>query len=252
MASVKLTDVKKIYDNKVTAVHDFNLEIADKEFVVFVGPSGCGKSTIAHLLMRRHSGYEGSISVGDLSIQEIDAASFHRHITYVGHKPYFFHGSVAENLRLAKHNATESEMWHVLDLVGIGDALRRRQGLETVMSEDDLHLSGGQLQRISLARAILHDSDIYIFDEATSKMDGQSEQYALDAIYALAKRKTVILISHRLPNVMKADCIYVIEKGCVAEWGTHDQLLRSQGAYGMLWAMQRVGCNGEGGASHEA
>ena len=115
------------------------------------------------------------------------------------------------------------------------------------MAEDDLHLSGGQLQRISLARAILHDSSVYIFDEATSNMDGQSEHYAMEAIYALGKEKTVILISHRLPNVMHADRIYVMQQGRVAEWGTHTALLTQKGLYSDLWHLQhRIECSREG------
>lgn len=240
------------YDGQRDILHQVNMEFPESGVTAIVGESGCGKSTLADILMGCHPGYLDRVLVNQIPISDIEEKSFLQQMTYVGHQPYFFHGSVADNLRLAKPDATEPEMWQVLDLVQIGDALRRRQGLETVMAEDDLHLSGGQLQRISLARAILHDSRFYIFDEATSNMDGQSEHYAMEAIYALGKRKTVILITHHLSNVMKADRIYVMEKGRVAETGAHEELLNRKGAYAGLWTMQhRVTCNRDGGVSNE-
>lgn len=236
------------YDGTREILRGIDMEFPIGTVTAIVGESGCGKSTLADILMDRHAGYTGTVLAGDVPISEIDEASLLRAITYVGHKPYFFHGTVRENLLLAKPSACDEEIWQVLDRMQIGDALRRRQGLETVMAEDDLHLSGGQLQRISLARAFLHDSSVYIFDEATSNMDGQSEHYAMEAIYALGKEKTVILISHRLPNVMHADRIYVMQQGRVAEWGTHTALLAQKGLYSDLWHLQhRIECSREGG-----
>ncbi len=236
------------YDGVREILRGIDMEFPKGTVTAIVGESGCGKSTLADILMDRHAGYTGTVLAGDVPISEIDETSLLREITYVGHKPYFFHGTVRENLLLAKPSACDEEIWQVLDRMQIGDALRRRQGLETVMAEDDLHLSGGQLQRISLARAILHDSSVYIFDEATSNMDGQSEHYAMEAIYALGKEKTVILISHRLPNVMHADRIYVMQQGRVAEWGTHTALLTQKGLYSDLWHLQhRIECSREGG-----
>ncbi len=241
-------DVHFSYDGKREILCGIDMEFRAGMVTAIVGESGSGKSTLADILMDRHADYTGTVQAGELSISEIEETSLLAQMTYVGHKPYFFHGSVRDNLRLAKPSATDEEIWEVLDRVQIGDALRRRQGLNTVMAEADLHLSGGQLQRISLARAILHNSSVYIFDEATSNMDGQSEHYAMEAIYALGKEKTVILISHRLPNVMHADRIYVMEQGSVAEWGTHSELLRHKGLYARLWSMQhRIACSLEGG-----
>ena len=243
-------DLHFSYDGKREILRGINMEFPRQTVTAIVGESGCGKSTLADILMDRHAGYTGNVLVGNLPISEINEASLLEQITYVGHKPYFFHGTVRENLRLAKSSATDEEIWQVLDRVQIGDALRRRQGLETVMAEADLHLSGGQLQRIALARAILHDSSVYIFDEATSNMDGQSEHYAMEAIYALGKEKTVILISHRLPNVVAANRIYVMERGLAVESGTHESLLKEKGLYANLWSVQhRIECGREGGDS---
>lgn len=241
-------DVRFSYDETREILRGIDMEFREGTVTAIVGESGCGKSTLADILMGRHTGYTGTVLAGNVPVLEISEASLLREITYVGHKPYFFHGTVGENLRLAKPSATDEELWQVLDHVQIGDALRRRQGLETVMAEADLHLSGGQLQRIGLARAILHNSSVYIFDEATSNMDGQSEHYAMEAIYALGKEKTVILISHRLPNVMHADRIYVMEQGRVVEWGAHQALLEQKGLYARLWSMQhRIECSRKGG-----
>lgn len=241
-------DVRFSYDGKREILRGIDMAFKPGTVTVIVGESGSGKSTLADILMDRHTGYTGAVQVGDLLISDIAEASLLSEITYVDHHPYFFHGSVGENLRLAKPAATDEEIWAVLDRVQIGDALRRRQGLDTVMAEADLHLSGGQLQRISLARAILHNSSVYIFDEATSNMDGHSEHYAMEEIYALGETKTVILISHRLPNVMHADRIYVMEQGLVAEAGTHAELLGKNGLYARLWSMQhRIECSREGG-----
>lgn len=236
------------YDGTREILRGINMEFPEGTVTAIVGASGCGKSTLADILMDRHEGYTGSVLAGNIPISAISEDSLLAHITYVGHKPYFFHGSVRDNLRIAKATATDEEMWQMLDRVQIGDALRRRQGLDTVMAEADVHLSGGQLQRISLARAFLHDSRVYIFDEATSNMDGQSERYAMEAIYNLGQGKTVIVISHHLSNVMHANRIYVMEEGAVAQWGTHEELLRTPGVYARLWSMQhRMTCNREGG-----
>ncbi len=236
------------YEDGREILHHVTMTFQPCSLTAIVGASGCGKSTVAGLIMGRHAHYKGDVCIGDVAVTAIDESSLLRHVTYVNHQPHFFHGTVAENLRLARPHATDEALWQVLDQVHIGDALRRRQGLDTRMEEQDIHLSGGQLQRIGIARAILHDSDVYIFDEATSHMEGESERYAMEAIYRLAQEKTVILISHRLPAVVQADCIYVMEQGRVAEQGIHDDLIDDDGVYAKLWRQQhRVSISREGG-----
>ncbi len=236
------------YDGRREILQGVTMQFPVCSLTAIVGESGCGKSTLADILMDRHAGYTGRVLAGGIPLTEIAQDNLMRHITYVGHQTHFFHATVADNLRLAKPNASDEELWQVLDRVHIGDALRRRQGLNTVMEEQDIHLSGGQLQRISIARAILHDSPVYIFDEATSNMDGESERYAMEQIYGLAKNKTVLLISHHLPNVMKADRIYVMEQGTVVQIGTHEALLGEEGLYRKLWHVQhRTTCEVNGG-----
>ncbi len=208
-------------------------------FTAIVGESGCGKSTVTGILMGRNKGYMGTVTVGGISLAQISEESLMKHITYVSHQSYLFKGSVRENLLMGKPDATDAELWSVLERVKLADFLREEKGLDTFLSEKASNLSGGQCQRLALARALLHDSPVYIFDEATSNIDVESENDIMADIHRLAKEKTVILISHRLLNVEKADCIYVMAQGCVAEQGTHEELLRQKQVYARLWEAQQ-------------
>ena len=140
---------------------------------------------------------------------------------------------------LGKSNAQDRELWQVLDQVNLGDFLRTEQGLDTQLLEQGSNLSGGQRQRLALARALLHDSPVYLFDEATSNIDAETENDIMEQIRVLAGHKTVILISHRLANVVDADHIYVLDRGSVVEQGTHSQLIAQKGAYAALWDAQQ-------------
>lgn len=160
------------------------------------------------------------------------------HITYVSHQSYLFKGTVRDNLRIAKE-VDDAQLWQVLEQVKLADFLRSEQGLGTKIQEKGSNLSGGQCQRLALARALLHDSPVYLFDEATSNIDVESENDIMAEIHKLAQSKTVILISHRLANVVKADNIYVLEKGAVAESGSHAELMEDEGVYAQLWNAQQ-------------
>ena len=160
-------------------------------------------------------------------------------LTYISHQSYLFKGTVRENLLMGNPDALDEELWNVLDKVNLADFLKGEQGLDTPLMEKGGNFSGGQCQRLALARALLHDSPIYIFDEATSNIDVESENDIMEQILALAKTKTVLLISHRLANVVQANNIYVMDHGKVVESGTHYQLLVKNGVYGKLWQTQQ-------------
>lgn len=163
-----------------------------------------------------------------------------RNITYVSHQSYLFKGTVRDNLLMGKTNASDEDLWEVLERVNLAGFLKAEQGLDTPLLEKAGNLSGGQCQRLTLARALLHDSPVYIFDEATSNIDVESENDIMAEIHRLAKTKTVILISHRLANVVQADNIYVLDGGNVAESGSHVELLQNHGLYERLWTAQQA------------
>ena len=188
--------------------------------------------------MGRNRGYTGSVTIGGVELREINESSLLRNITYVSHQSYLFKGTVRDNLLMGKLSATDDELWAVLDRVNLGGFLKAGQGLDTPLLEKAGNLSGGQCQRLALARALLRDSPVYIFDEATSNIDVESENDIMARIRRLAKTKTVLLISHRLANVEFADKIYVLEKGRLAESGSHGVLLARGGCYARLWNAQ--------------
>ncbi len=216
-----------------------DLSFSKGGFTALVGESGCGKSTIAAILMGRNKGYTGSVTVGGVPLCDISEESLMRSLTYVSHQSYLFKGTVRYNLLMGKEDASDGELWTVLEQAGLADYLRGEDGLDTLLTEKGSNLSGGQCQRLALARALLHDSTVYIFDEATSNIDVESENDIMDQIRALAKTKTVILISHRLANVTDADKIYVLDGGTVTESGVHTELLAGHGLYEKLWSAQR-------------
>lgn len=225
-----------------TALSDVSLEIPEGSFTAVVGESGCGKSTLASVLMGRNRGYTGSVSVGGAELADIDPADLMRHVTYVGHQSYLFRGTVRENLLAAKPDAADGELWEALEATRLAGFLRTEQGLETRLTEQAANLSGGQRQRLALARALLHDTRVYIFDEAASNVDVESEDAIMAAIEDLARRRadrTVVVISHRLASVAGTDRIAVLADGAVAETGTHAELVGRAGVYAGLWRAQR-------------
>ena len=221
-------------------LHGVNLHFASGSLTALVGESGCGKSTVASLLMGTNTGYTGQITIGGIDLARISEDCLMKHITYVGHQSYLFKGTVRDNLRMGNPNAGDDQLWQVLEQVRLADFLRAEQGLDTPIQERASNLSGGQRQRLALARALLHDSPVYLFDEATSNIDVESENDIMAEIFRLAKTRTVILISHRLANVEKADRIYLLDKGSVAEEGTHAGLLARDGLYARLWTAQKT------------
>ena len=239
-AAFRCRDLCFSYQADREVLHGINLDIPVGSFTAIVGESGCGKSTVASILMGRNRGYRGTVTVGDQELSHIREDHLLEHVTYVGHQSYLFQGTVRDNLRMGCPTADETQMWAVLERVKLADFLRGEKGLDTPLLERAANLTGGQCQRLALARALLHDSPVYLFDEATSNIDMESENAIMAEIQALAQTKTVLLISHRLANVTRADHIYVMEQGNVVEQGTHEKLCQAGGRYQQLWQAQMV------------
>ena len=228
------------YDENEPVFSDVSFAIPERSFAALVGASGCGKSTIASLLMGSSRGYTGSITIGGVELSEIAPETLYRKITRVSHESYLFAGTVMENLKMGKSDAGISEMEEALRRVELYDTVMEKGGLQMKLSEKASNLSGGQRQRLALARALLHDSDIYIFDEATSNIDVESENKIMEVVTELAHEKTVLLISHRLANVTGADAVFVLkEKQGLTESGTHTSLMEADGAYASLYLAQQ-------------
>lgn len=237
--AIEFENVEFSYEENRKILKGIYISLPKGSFISLVGESGCGKSTIAGLLTGTLKGYQGKIAIGGVELSEIKEEEILKNITLIRHNSYLFKGTVEENLRMAKLDATEEELEAVLQKVNLLGFLREQQGLKTLLQEKGSNFSGGQCQRLALARGLLHDSPIYIFDEATSNIDAESEEMIMEVIHEMAKEKTVLLISHRLSNVIDSDCIYFLKDGRIAESGTHKELLMKEGAYANLYENQR-------------
>ncbi|MDQ0362243.1 ABC transporter ATP-binding protein/permease [Breznakia pachnodae] len=231
---IKTVEVKELvysYDDKKDVLKGINVEFKDNGLYAFVGESGCGKSTLSTLLTGGYDEYKGNILLNGKEVNTIDFTSLHEQITKIEDYNYLFKGTVYSALLDGNPKASEDEMWQALDIVNLSEYLKTQDGLHTKLMEKGSNLSGGQAQRLALARALLHDSSVYIFDEATSNIDVESELDIVNVIHKLAKEKIVIFISHRLANVHDADIIYVMKDGAIVEQGTHQQLYSQSGLY---------------------
>ena len=237
--SISCEGLRFSYEPDREILHGVDMAFPMGSFTAIVGESGCGKSTIASILIGRNKGYSGTITVGGTPLSEISESSLMANFTYISHQSYLFKGTVRDNLLMARPDGTDSDLWKILEQVKLADFLRNENGLDTLLNEKASNLSGGQRQRLALARALLHDSPVYIFDEATSNIDVESENDIMAQIHELAKSRTVILISHRLANVAGADNIYVLDKGNIVESGNHKALLAQNSAYAKLWNAQQ-------------
>ena len=235
---ISLSDVHFSYEEDREILKGINLNLPAGSFVSLVGESGCGKSTIAGLLSAKTRGFSGEITIGGVPLSEVNETNLMEHVVLVRHNSYLFKGTVEENLRMAKPDATEEEMNAVLQKVNLLGFLQTQDGLQTKLLEKAGNLSGGQCQRLVIARALLKDAEVYIFDEATSNIDIESEELIMQVIHELAKTRTVLLISHRLANVVKSDQIYFLKDGEIKERGTHAELMEENGAYRHLYESQ--------------
>ena len=237
---IALRDVRFSYDKEREILHGISLSIPENSFVGIVGESGSGKSTVARLIMGRNTVGSGIITVGGKDICTLNEESLMKSTTYIGFNAVFFKGTVRENLLLADKSASDERLWSVLESCALSDFFKSENGLDTSLLENAANLSGGQKQRLALARALLHDSPVYIFDEATSNIDIESEEAILGSILHLRGQKTIIMISHRLMNVVNADKIYCMENGEIAEEGTHSELIDRGGIYARLYKTQQA------------
>ena len=236
---VTLKDVHFSYEEDREILKGIGLNLPAGSFVSLVGESGCGKSTIAGILAAKNRGYNGEIIIGGVPLNEVNETNLMQRVVLVRHNSYLFKGTVEENLKMAKPDATKEEMEAVLQKVNLLGFLQTQDGLQTQLLEKASNLSGGQCQRLVIARALLRtDSAVYIFDEAASNIDVESEELIMNVIHELAKTKTVLLISHRLANVVKSDKIYFLKDGEIRESGKHDELMSQNGAYRHLYESQ--------------
>ena len=227
------------YEESREILRDIELEIPACSFVSLVGLSGSGKSTIAGILMGKNKGYKGSVKLNGRELTEFSSRSVLDKMTMIGHDSWIFKGTVRDNLLLGNPGATEEEMKEALKKVNLLSFIEAQGGLAMPLLSNGTNISGGQKQRLSLARALLHDTPVYIFDEATSNIDAESEERIMEVIHELAKSRTILLISHRLANVVGSDCIFMLENGRVAEAGKHEELLKKGGSYSRLFKEQK-------------
>ena len=234
-------NVKFAYEKKGSKIlNGINFDVPTGKMISIVGVSGSGKSTIAGIIRRQFKGYEGAITVGGKELKSINEASLMSAITAVSCNSFIFPGTVRENLLLGNPKSSDKKLNSALNIMNLLEELQPLGGLDYALTEGGSNLSGGQRQRLALARALLKNSPIYIFDEATSNIDVESEEIIMKVIRKLSKDmgKTVILISHRLANVVSSNEILMLKQGSILEHGTHKQLMEKNGSYAKLFMAQ--------------
>ena len=231
---IKVSKLNFSYPDGTQSLKDIEMSFKKGNLTAVVGHSGCGKSTLVSVLSGELKSKENEIFVDDIDIQNIKIEDKIKNILKITHDSHIFSGTVRENLTMANENLSDETMIEVLKKVKLWGVL----SLDTILESQGKNLSGGQAQRVALARALLYDASVYIFDEATSNIDIESEEIILNIIYSLSKEKTVIYISHRLPAIKNADCIYVMDKGKVIESGKHDELYAKKELYYNMYKHQ--------------
>lgn len=241
VASTEITvkDVTFSYDGKRDVLKHASMNFNSTGMHAIVGESGSGKSTVVNLLLGAYHPQQGSILVGNKPLETLSRESYYSHISVVSYNTYIFNETIRQNFMLAKDNVTDEEIYSALKKVNLYDFIIDNGGLDKVITEDAANISGGQKQRLALAINLVANKDIYIFDEATSNIDIESEAIIMNNIKELSKEKSVIVISHRLANVIAADTIYFIEDGEVKEHGTHNELMNMHEGYAKLYTTQK-------------
>ena len=236
---IELQNVTFSYDGKRDVLKNIHMTFGNTGMTSIVGESGCGKSTVVNMLLGAYRPQSGSASAGGKSLESLTRESYYSRLAVVSYNTYIFSTSVRENFRLAKVDVTDEEMMSALEKVNLAGFIRENGGLDKVISEDAANISGGQKQRLALAVSLVADKTIYVFDEATSNIDIESEAIIMANIKELSKTKSVIVISHRLANVVPSDKIYYMESGELKEQGTHDELMKLGGGYAKLFTAQK-------------
>ena len=236
---ISIKNVTFSYDNERTILKDFSLDIPKGKTVALVGQSGSGKSTIANLLMRFYDVEQGTIAIDGTNIKDIKLVSLRDQLGLVTQDSIMFNGSIADNVKIGKQDATEDEIIDALKIANAYEFVQNLpQGIHTNIGDAGGKLSGGQKQRISIARAVLKNPPIMVLDEATSALDTESERLVQDALEKMMANRTSVVIAHRLSTIQKADVIVVMNRGEIAEQGTHEELLAKNGTYAKLVSLQ--------------
>ena len=236
---ITVKDVTFSYDGKRDVLKHASMNFGSTGMYAIVGESGSGKSTVVNLLLGAYHPQQGSILVGNKLLATLSRDAYYSHISVVSYNTYIFNETIRQNFALAKANVTDEEIYNALKKVNLYDFIIDNGGLDKVITEDAANISGGQKQRLALAINLVANKDIYIFDEATSNIDIESEAIIMHNIKELSKEKSVIVISHRLANVIAADIIYYIEDGEVKEHGTHAELMNMHEGYAKLYTTQK-------------
>lgn len=235
-----LNGVTFSYDGRRDVLKDVSMAFPESGMTAIVGESGCGKSTVVNMLIGAYRPQEGMVTVGGDAIESVTRQSYYSRLASVSYNTYIFNDTVRANFELAKKGAGDDEIWSALEKVNLAAFIRENGGLDKVITEDANNVSGGQKQRLALAVNLVADKDIYIFDEATSNIDIESEAIIMENISSMSKSKSVIVISHRLANVVPADNIYYMEAGEVKESGSHARLMALKGGYAKLFNTQKA------------
>lgn len=236
---IKVENVTFSYDGKRDVLKNVSMTFPKTGMTAIVGESGCGKSTVVNMLFGAFRPKSGAVTVGGKELESLSRESYYAHLAVVSYNTYIFNETVRANFMLANKAVTDEEIYGALEKVNLADFIRENGGLDKVITEDAANISGGQKQRLALAVNLVAHKDIYVFDEATSNIDIESEAIIMANIKALSREKAVIVISHRLANVTPADLIYYMESGELKESGTHSELMERNSGYAKLYTTQK-------------
>lgn len=236
---IKVENVTFSYDGKRDVLKNVSMTFPKTGMTAIVGESGCGKSTVVNMLFGAFRPKSGAVTVGGKELESLSRESYYAHLAVVSYNTYIFNETVRANFMLTNKVVTDEEIYGALEKVNLADFIRENGGLDKVITEDAANISGGQKQRLALAVNLVAHKDIYVFDEATSNIDIESEAIIMANIKALSREKAVIVISHRLANVTPADLIYYMESGELKESGTHSELMERNSGYAKLYTTQK-------------